>query len=177
MKEIWKVHLEYTDYEISDWGRVKRITPSQYSHGTRAVVGNILSPRKNSRGYLALIVCKGSKKYCRLIHRLVVDTFLQGVPKGKEVNHKDGDKTNNRLSNLEIITRSANMKHAYALGLQKPVCGEHHGGSKLSESQISDIRKLYNKGELSQYALAELFGVAQGHISLIVNYKSRRNQA
>ena len=112
-----------------------------------------------------------------MIHRLVVDTFLQGVPRGKEVNHKDGDKTNNKLSNLEIITRSENMKHAYALGLQEPVCGEHHGMSKLLKSQISEIRKLYNKGELSQYAIAKLFGVAQGHISLIVNFKSWRNHS
>ena len=80
----------------------------------------LIKPRVTEKGYLTIELWADYKRKVLKVHRLVADTFIDN-PKGlKEVNHKDGDKQNNCVSNLEWCTRSENLKHAYALGLRKP---------------------------------------------------------
>ena len=100
-------------YFISDTGVVysRKISPRYNPHGEMRVV----RPRKHPSGYLyyGLFVGKGKTKvrYWRRGHRLIAQTFLGKIPKGKEVNHKDLDKHNNHPSNLEYMTRSENQLH------------------------------------------------------------------
>lgn len=88
-----------------------------------------------------------------------------------EVNHKDGNKKNNCLENLEWCTSSENQKHAFMMGLQKPRKGEQNNFSKLSQKDIDKIFKLRAQG-LKQYEIAEIIGCTRSNISYILNKKT-----
>ncbi|WP_372011438.1 HNH endonuclease signature motif containing protein [Paenibacillus chitinolyticus] len=96
-------------------------------------------------------VSYNSKTY--LTHRLVAQYFIDPIPKGMVVNHKDGNKTNNHVDNLEIVTYKENTRHAFDHGLMVPLCGEENSMSKLTNSQarnlINDIIKGLANGELA----------------------------
>jgi len=121
MEEIWKRIKDFEDYEVSNQGRVKSF---KKWNGTNV---RILKPRKNSRGYLYVILCKNRKRYTKKIHRLVLETFkpIENLNK-LECNHIDGNKENNYIENLEWVTKSENEKHAYRIGLKKPMKGENN---------------------------------------------------
>lgn len=78
-----------------------------------------MSLSSDKDGYKLLIVRTKKKGFSRKIHRLIIETFVGKIPKGLEINHKDGDKTNNNLYNLETVTHIENMRHAYKMGLIK----------------------------------------------------------
>ena len=107
MTEIWQSISDYGDkYEVSNFGRV------------RNKKGSVLKPFLTHGGYLMVALCfKGTKTNIRL-HRLVAKTFIPNSDYKAEVNHKNGIKTDNSVTNLEWITKSENMKHAYKIGLQ-----------------------------------------------------------
>ncbi len=100
----WKSITEFPNYSVSSLGEVKNTKTNR-----------VLKTWKNNSGYLCISLYKGGKKYNKTIHRLVATTFL-----GKsslEVNHIDGDKENNTLPNLELVTSKENKAHAKKLGL------------------------------------------------------------
>ena len=103
----------FPNYYASDEGIIytTKISPRYNPKGEMRV----LRPRTHPSGYLyyGLFIGKGKTKQrlWRRGHRLVAQTFLGKIPKGKEVNHKDGDKHNNSLANLEYLTRSENQLH------------------------------------------------------------------
>ena len=145
MKEIWKEVLKGY-YEVSNLGRVRRARP-----GWGTYVGRLLklTPRKD--GYISVSL-PGRKTYG--VHQLVAEAFIGPCPRGKEVNHKDTNKQNNDPSNLEYLTRSKNMKHAYRLGLCAPITR-----AKLTEEKVAKLRKLYKEGNFSQKELSKMFGL------------------
>jgi hypothetical protein len=104
---------------------------------TRKHKGRELRPSVAGSGYLTVNFQMRGKKY--YIHRLVAEHFIDG-DSSLEVNHKDGDKKNNCVSNLEWVTSSENQKHAYKLGFKKAKKGVNHGMVKLLESQVLEIR-------------------------------------
>lgn len=105
--EIWKTSSKYSDYEVSTEGRIKRKS-----------TGTTLVATDDSRGYPAVTVFDHNGQHTKNVHRIVAETFLPN-PDGKiAVNHKDGNKRNNHISNLEWVTNSENMKHAYRTGLK-----------------------------------------------------------
>lgn len=123
----------------------------------------ILKPG-NCRGYHTVEIGP-DKRYT--VHRLVAQAFLGPRPAGMQINHKNGIKSDNRLENLEYCTQSANMKHAFATGLQSNR-GERHSQAKLSEEKVMQIRKLLGLG-FKQWEIAELMGVTQPAISMVKN--------
>ena len=165
--ETWKAVKGFPDYAVSDKGRVKRVTDT-----TRCPAGTILKPCRHPAGYLA-IGLGGPRKSpnVRLIHRLVAEAFLGPCLKGYEVNHKDGNKQNNAVGNLEYCTGSENKRHAVAMGLYHS--GSKNHSAKLTDEQVEEIRLLADSGK-SQKFIASQFGVGQPHVSRIINSKQRR---
>lgn len=111
MEEIWKDIEEFPRYEVSNYGRVRN-----------KETGCIRKLSKADNGYLHVDLYKkddATNGYTRLIHRLVADAFL-GKHDNLQVNHINGDKTDNRVENLEWCTQSDNLKHSYNTGLRKP---------------------------------------------------------
>lgn len=163
MKELWK-SISGWPYEVSDKGRIRREDNKR-----------LRRPAPNSRGYPQIMLCKGHKT--STVHKLVLEAFVGPRPKGKEANHKDGNKLNNCLENLEWVSRSENMLHAFSLNLYPPriTLGSRNPCAKLDEEDVLKIRELYHHKELSQYALARLFNVSQSSIYLIVNRKRWRH--
>lgn len=78
-----------------------------------------MTPSSDKDGYKLLIIRTKEKCFSRKIHRLIVEAFIGEIPEGLCVNHKDGNKANNNLDNLEVVTHLENMRHAYKLGLIK----------------------------------------------------------
>ena len=129
MIEIWKPVKGFENYEVSNLGQVKSLNYN------RTKEAKILRLCKNKDGYLCVHLHKNGKGYAKKVHRLVTAAFIPN-PEGKtEVNHIDGNKTNNRVENLEWATHSENMHHAWETGLCKALKGENHPmhGKQLSE--------------------------------------------
>lgn len=105
------------------------------------------------------------------IARLVAETYIPNPENKPEINHKDGNKLNDRHSNLEWSTRIENANHAYKLGLQKPRMGENASGAKLNETAILAIRAYYKGGTRISF-LADQYNVTHSNIHCIVNRKS-----
>lgn len=126
--EIWKNVKNYENiYQISNLGRVKSLERTINDNGgIRILKEKILKQSIHYHGYLYVILNK-KKKY---VHRLVAEAFLDNQNNYKEVNHKDGNKQNNRVDNLEWCTRSYNVLHSYKTGLLKAKKGEKNGKSK-----------------------------------------------
>lgn len=112
-----------------------------------------------------------TKKTFRL-HRLVLMAFkpVENM-ESLEVNHIDGDKTNNKLENLEWCTASENQRHAFDTGLQKPRRGSASNFAKLTEEDIKEIFKLREQG-LLQREIAERVGCTSSNISYILKKKT-----
>jgi hypothetical protein len=168
--ETWKPIVGWeARYEISDLGRVRRS-----SRGSGTFIGRIRKTPPNHKGYptVHLIRDDGSKT-TPVVHRLVTAAFLGPCPTGKEVNHKDGDKTNNALSNLEYVSASENLTHSYRVLGRKaaPKYGSAYALSKLKEEQVLEIVERLKGGE-TQQSLAYYFGVTQTLISTIKLGKS-----
>ena len=127
------------------------------------VTKRVLSPAKNSKGYLCVGLYDGSKPKKRkmfLVHRLIAEVFL-----GESdlcVNHKNGDKMDNRLENLEWVTTSENNKHSREV-LGNFFVGQEHGRAKLTNENVFDIRKSL----LPASHLAETYGVCKKTIENI----------
>lgn len=119
MEEIWIDIKNYEGlYKISNYGRVKSLdrTINQLGY-SRIFKGRIMSPNKNNSGYYSIMIRKDGVSKRFLIHRLVMINFI-GIDENKlDVNHKDGNKLNNRLDNLEWVTKSENSKHMVKNGL------------------------------------------------------------
>jgi hypothetical protein len=116
MKEIWKPITELDClYEISNYGRVKRLSrevnSSAQKRGYRIIKKSIVKPCDNGKGYKAIMPQINHKRKVFYIHRLVASYFIENPKNFKEVNHKDLDKSNNHVNNLEWCDRRANHDH------------------------------------------------------------------
>lgn len=164
--EEWRPVVGYEGwYEVSSLGRIRR---THRQHGAR--IGSVFHLSLNSRGYPHVKLRKGARPQMVNTHRLVTAAFLGPCPLNSEVNHKDGDKTNNRLSNLEYVTSSENRLHALRLGLQPS--GEAHWAALLTESDVQEIRAL--AGQQQQRELAERYGIAVGTLRDVIHRRSWR---
>ncbi len=121
----------------------------------------------NGTGYKRVNI--GGKAY--LLHRLVADAFIKNPKKKPFINHKNGIKTDNRVCNLEWVTRAENASHASRTGLVAR--GERQGAAKLTEKDVLQIRA-WPSGYL-QRDIAKKYGVAQQTISKIKSNFSWRH--
>ena len=150
---MWLTILD--NYEISDDGEIRN-----------ARTGKTIKQFVGKDGYLRTQIAGKT----RLVHRLVALTFVPSEVGKDFVNHKDGNKSNNRANNLEWCTRSENMRHAYKYDLKSSV-GEKNGRCKLSEDDVVYIRTHYlpRDSVYGAKALSKRFGVAYQTICAVVS--------
>jgi hypothetical protein len=132
--EQWKYVPGYgCRYQVSDQGNVQGLK-------------GLLTPQTQNSGYLVVHLYLGGARRVRLVHALVAEAFVPGRFAGAEVNHKDAKKPNNCAANLEWVTRSENIQHAYANGHKGPtrfaVVGTPlHGGFEVRFNSQLDAEK------------------------------------
>lgn len=127
-------------YEVSSMGRLKSLRRSD-SIG-RSLQDRIVTPKNCTNQYQASTLCKNGIKKQILRHRIVAMAFIPNPENKDEVNHKDGDKTNNKVSNLEWATKSENERHKYSvLGHGNPMKGKTGAENKKSKPVLQkDLR-------------------------------------
>ena len=166
--EKWRDVVGYEGvYEVSSIGRIKRIKPGRATNP-----GKILKPNLGSRGRLTVALTNNGVSRSFHIHCLVALAFLGDRPPGKTINHIDYDKLNNNVDNLEYITHSENILHAYQHGFVGGR-GERQGQAKLTEHDVRLIRK----SPLGSTALGLHYGVARGTIKCIRNFATWKQVA
>ena len=169
--EVWKI-IPSTNgkYEASNYGRIRNAKNLK-----------VLKVQDNIHGYynLVLHVIPTIPLNAR-VHRLVAEAFLGECPEGYVVNHKDGNKHNNNIENLEYVTPSENNLHALRNGLRKPNTsqigkhGEEAGASKISEEQAIEILKeRYRTGDGCR-KISKRLGISRGIVQGILSEKRPR---
>lgn len=126
-----------------------------------------LRKQRNVRGYSTITLLHDKGKKFTGVHRLVYETFVGPIPEKMEINHIDGNKSNNSFENLEVVTSSENKLHAFRTGL-KSLTGEKHNNLKLNDQAIMDIITSKEMGKV----LAEKYGVCRSMISRVRHGKA-----
>lgn len=136
------------------------------------ITNKVLSVQLDKDGYEKVrLISTDGKRHRYSVHRLMLENFkpcdnMQEL----QVNHIDGNKRNNNLSNLEWVTPSENIKHAHKIGLKNQK-GEANNASKLTNEQVIEIiERLQNKQ--SMYSIGKLYGVSLCTIKLIRDKKT-----
>jgi HNH endonuclease/NUMOD4 motif len=166
INEWWRTVSINDAYEVSNLGRMRRIDS-----------GRILSPRPRRNGYISvsLVMQNGCQKRF-YVHRLVAIEFCGGIPNGKEVNHLNFSKHDNRADNLEVVTRLQNTAHSKRAGKfvdigKNSPRGEQSPNSKLTLKDVLTIRKLSERG-VGRKTLAERFSVSKQQVKNVVLHRS-----
>lgn len=139
--------------------------------------GHLMKGCLGKSGYIGTNMRINGKLVYKSFHRMIAESILPNPNELPFINHKDGNKQNNRLDNLEWCTRSYNAKHAYDNGLEQKVCGERHHAHKLTEEAVKDIRMNYVKGSKRMGAgyFAKKYHVDVSVIRDVANYKTWRH--
>ena len=158
-------------YQVSNLGRVKSLarTVTRINGSPYSVRECFLVPAKQSAGYGSVCLHRQAGRKYRLVHKLVMQAFVGPCPEGHEVNHFDGSKRSNALSNLEYVTSVQNKAHAREMGLWENR-GEHGPRAKLTNAQASEIRRRHAAGEL-QKDMAKEFGVSVTTMCTLIHGK------
>jgi hypothetical protein len=160
-QEEWKDIPQYGGrYQASSLGRIRAV-----GHPRRINHTFVMKPQKRgSGGYhgVCLYDPATGKARSRYVHTLVAEAFLGPKPDGLQVNHVDGEKHNNRVSNLEYVTQSENRRHCLRTGLQKV--------GVLTRAQVRDVQALladYPQSGLSMREIGRRFGTSHETIRCI----------
>lgn len=146
MNEIWK-EIKNTRgiYWISSLGRVKSIARTTIRSGHKMKLKErVLRACANNYGYYYVCLHIGEDQKMKRVHRLVAQYFLGNCNDYPYVNHKDLDKSNNKLSNLEWCTQKHNIQHAHANRFIDTAKGSRSGQSKLMESDVEEMVTLFS---------------------------------
>lgn len=146
MKEIWKDIAGFEGwYQVSNMGRVRSLdreivfNNGNSDHAIMIKKGKILSITKQTQGYSQVGLCKNGTQKSYRLNRLVAIAFIQNPMQKPEVNHIDGNKDNNRVDNLELVTSKENQQHAIKTGLadrskkRKPILQIDKNGNVIAE--------------------------------------------
>jgi len=171
--EIWKDIKDYENiYQISNLGRVKRLERKVIDTLKRIYTypEKILTGDHSKSDYTKITLVKNRKNKVFRIHRLVAITFIPNLENKREVNHKDGNKLNNNIANLEWVSPSENIRHAFNAGLSTQK-GSKNNFSKLTEDQVKEIFKLAATSKFTQTEIAKKFKISRTTVSDIKNKK------
>lgn len=145
MNEIWKDIEGYEgSYQVSNRGQIRSLKGISY-RGDKLQYRLMKQWKRNKQGYLGIQLCRQGIIKNYFVHRLVGKAFIQNPLNLPQINHKDGIKINNNVNNLEYVTGSENVRHAYRTGLASSL-GESNSRSKLKSNEILEIRTLRESG-------------------------------
>lgn len=170
MKEIWKPVVGYEGlYEVSNLGRVKTLPKTHVfkNGGVYNYPEKIMSACLNSNGYPQLKLFRNGVRKVTAVHRLVAAAFIPNPENKTDVNHIDGVKTNNTVTNLEWATKLENSLHAKVNGLMCRLKGSTNPMAKISESDVLSIIEERKNIKTSHKELANKYGVGTATISNI----------
>jgi len=139
----------------------------RYEISKEGVIRNLENKRVKSQyisstGYYMVSFSYNNKSKPQRVHRLLLQTFKTNKNNYRFINHKDGNKLNNSLVNLEWCTHKQNMEHAFKTGLINNT-GIKNGMSKLNNSEVVEIKDLLKNG-LSQQKIANKFNISRSAI-------------
>lgn len=173
--ETWRQIPGYEGcYEVSNYGQVRSIDRIQTNscNVKRKLAGKLLLQSKGSTSvYWTSHLYRNGVMKNIMTHRLVAMAFLDNWSSELDVNHKNGDKHDNRLENLEMCTHSENVLHAYNTYLRND-SGENHLNAKLNTEEVWQIKLLHHLWGFSQHRLAKQFHISQSCISDVIRNKS-----
>lgn len=175
---LWKsVHDSGFEFEVSRDGRVRtKAFTSTYTRNGKTIVFNgkaiECSPWIDSNGYLTIAIRRNGNRKKFLVHRLIARAFIPGEFAGATVDHIDGNRLNNTVSNLEWVTRSENTKRQLRDGRGSP-SGERNAAAKLLDDDIPVILYLVRRNRLVS-DIATMFGVSASLIYKIVDGTKRK---
>jgi hypothetical protein len=162
--EIWKDVPEYEGlYQVSNLGRIKSLPRNGTRNSSR-----ILKPRVDL-GYERVWLSKADVVKPHKISRIVASVFILNPFNKPEVNHIDGNKSNNNVNNLEWVTKSENIKHAFNTGLAKPIREQKH--AVINYNIAHQIRVLCETG-MKQVDIARKFNITPQLVSSVKLNKS-----
>jgi hypothetical protein len=153
MKDVWRNVENFEGlYQVSNFGRVRSMDRyvTRKQSGRNLIKGRTLSAAAGKRRYPRVTLCDGERKEPWLVHRLVAIAFLEPDDSRPQVNHKDGDRHNNHVSNLEWCTHAENMRHAgTVLGVMggRSGPGEKCPAAKLTDTDVARIKSRLLLGE------------------------------
>ena len=147
-------------FEVSTNGRIRRAVPVRGSSSGYILAGSI-----SRKGYRQVVLRHHGNQRTKKIAPLVARAFVGKPAPGYQINHRNGIKEDDSVANLEYVTASENVRHAFRLGLAAPLRGAAHPLAKLDERQVKAIRA--ERGRTSQHQLALFYGVSQTLISAI----------
>lgn len=154
--EDWRSIVAFPGYEISDLGRIR-------SHRLRQV--RILQPRF-CRGYQVASLRKDRHTYYSRLSHLVLEAFVGPCPDGMESAHLNGQRADNRSTNLQWCSHIENIAHKHLHGTYTR--GEQHPPARLRQWQVDELRERINSGEKLTSELAKEYGVAYGTVRHVI---------
>jgi hypothetical protein len=166
--EIWKMIKNSSRHAVSNKGRVIRYVGDDSPCLSESMLNWKEIKPHFSDGYAKVQIDIFGKNTTKLVHRLVIEAFIG--ESDSEVNHKDCNRSNNNLENLEWVSRSENIKHAYMNGRLFDE-GNERRGRKLVSSDIDKIKELHKSGYTHQ-KIASLYNVSRVLITKVLNNKS-----
>lgn len=170
----WKSVKNYEGYyEVSDTGLLRSVrrlitrSNGRSYYAPSVVLKTFISKTAN---YQMVQLSKHNIPKKFMVHRLVAQAFLElDINSDMEVNHIDGNRYNNCVTNLEVITHQQNIDHSIRMGLKNDY-GEKSSNAKLTNQQAKEIREAWKQG-MMQKDLAKKYGVSKQTICRIVNNK------
>lgn len=157
MEAVWKDIPGWEGlYEASIWGHI------------RSKKNNIALKQFVNSYYCCVNLCSGKTRRKYPVHRLITAAFLGACPDGLQVNHKNLNKLDNRLSNLEYCTAKENIRHAVRNGVQIGCVGEKHWNAKLTDDNVREIRKYRGGKVLSYREVGKKYGINRSQVKAIM---------
>ena len=143
---MWKGVCGFDDYLCNEEGEIYSLKRNRILKG------------RSMRGYRRVVLMKDGKQVNALVHRLIAQTFIPNPENKPYINHIDGDKTNNSVSNLEWCTQKKNVHHAMKTGLKND--------RKVNDEKLSEIRRLISEGK-GNAEIEKITGIPRKTISNI----------
>ena len=178
LEEEWRDVVGFEGvYQVSSLGRVRSL-PRIDARGLR-LKGKVLSTDKPGKVGYPIVNLHDGKQHQRLavpVHRLVAEAFLPNPKNLPQVNHIDGNKMNNQVTNLEWVSCRDNICHALKTGLMKnhlySRAGEANKATKITDAQVAEIRRLREEEGKTCNQLARLFDISKNTAWKIMTYRS-----